>query len=275
MVMVVAISLFEGVFFLRGIGDHLVEVLQKSVNITAYFIDTATEDKILQARQEILTWPGVKSVEYISKDTALERFKAIHQEDPITQEILESVGENPLLASLDIQTHDFADYRFLNDSLTQAPFADLVSEVDYYDRETVIQLISKVAQGIERGILLVSVFGALVAILVVFNTIRLTMHNSKEEIEVMRLVGASHWFVRGPFLVQGILVGILASAIAFILSFAALFFFSPKLALFIPGFNIFEFFLNSLSLVLLIELGAGIGLGVVSALIAIRKYLNT
>jgi len=115
---------------------------------------------------------------------------------------------------------------------------------------------------------------ALVAILVVFNTVRLAIYSSREEIRVMRLVGASNWFIRGPFLVQGAISGFAAVVITLLIFTGALFFLSPKLEILFPGLNIFNSFTGNFGMLFLIQIFAGVGLGVVSSIIAIRKYLK-
>ncbi|MEK7542348.1 MAG: FtsX-like permease family protein [Patescibacteria group bacterium] len=112
-----------------------------------------------------------------------------------------------------------------------------------------------------------------IAVLVAFNTIRVTIYNSKEEIEIMRLVGASNWFIRGPFLVQGVLVGVAASLGTLVFLFVLSFFGGDQLRSF-SGFDVFSFILAQLFWLLLLLLAVGIGLGVLSAAIAINRYLR-
>ena len=114
----------------------------------------------------------------------------------------------------------------------------------------------------------------LVAVLVAFNTVRLAIYNSKEEIETMRLVGASNNFIRGPFLVQGVIVGLLASLITLSIFGIGLFLLSPGLKFMLSGFNLFRYFMDNLSVIFSIQLAAGMGLGITSSWLAIRKYLR-
>ena len=273
-VMVIAISIITGTFLLQGISDFIVVSLQESVDVSAYFVDNIAEDEILQARAEILQLPEVKSVEYISKEQALRAFLLTHENDEVVLQSLDAVGSNPLLASLNIIAHDSSQYgsivRFLHDS----SFASIISDVDYFDRIPVIERIASVTNGIQKGVLVLGIITALVAVLVAFNTIRLTIYNSKEEIEVMRLVGTSNWFIRGPFLVLGIIVGVAASLISLILFYGVVLFMSSRISDFVPGFSLSAYFVDNIVLIILLQLGVGIGLGVASAMIAIRQYLK-
>ena len=114
----------------------------------------------------------------------------------------------------------------------------------------------------------------IVAISVVFSTIKLVIENSKEEIGTMRIVGASDWFIRGPFVIQGIIYGVIAFLICFIFSDILAYFLYSKLQTMLPGFNIFNYFLTNWWIFVLIQLGSGIGLGAISALIVVKKYLE-
>jgi cell division transport system permease protein len=115
---------------------------------------------------------------------------------------------------------------------------------------------------------------ALIAFLVAFNQVKLAIFNSREEIAVQRLVGASNWFIRGPFLVQGIISGFLAVLIALLIFFPLLFFLGPKMEILFPGLNLFSLFTANFFLILLLQILTGIGLGIISSLIAMRKYLK-
>ena len=115
---------------------------------------------------------------------------------------------------------------------------------------------------------------AFVAILVTFNTIRLAIYTVREEIGIMRLVGATQWFIRGPFLVSGVLYGLSAATVVTLFFFPMTWMASPKVALLLPGFDLFHYFLNNFMQFFIVMLGSSIVLGVVSSSIAMRKYLK-
>jgi len=115
---------------------------------------------------------------------------------------------------------------------------------------------------------------AIIAILVTFNTVRLTIYNQRQEIEIMRLVGASNWQIRGPYLAEGALYGLFAAGIGLLIFAPLLYALSTKLAMFAPGVDLFGFMLSSWWLVLLLSAGAGMILGMLSSLVAIRKHLR-
>ena len=119
-----------------------------------------------------------------------------------------------------------------------------------------------------------SIVLALIAVLVTFNTVRLAIYGSKEEIETMRLVGASNWFIRGPFLAQGAIIGIFASLGTLLIFSIAVFYLGPKIAIVFSGFDVSGYFFEKFFLISSLQLVFGVGLGISSSWLAIRKYLK-
>jgi cell division transport system permease protein len=127
---------------------------------------------------------------------------------------------------------------------------------------------------VEVGGAVIMIVFALLAGLVVFNTIRLAIYANREEIGVMRVVGASNALVRGPFVVEGVLCGAIAAVLALIVSAPVLFAVDPYLNIFIPGMNLFQYFLSHFVLLFVYILLFGVVLGAVSSFVAVRRYLK-
>ncbi|MDP2641360.1 MAG: permease-like cell division protein FtsX [Candidatus Yanofskybacteria bacterium] len=273
-VMMVVIFLVSGLFILQGISAHILDSVESRVDVSAYFKKETLEQSILEAKEEMLRLPEVKEVEYVSSDEALRRFMETHSDDELVLQSLSAVGGNPLLAALHIKAWDPGSYALIADSVQESSFALQVDNVDYLDRAPVIQRITELSAAARTAVAGTSIVLAIIAILVAFNTVRLTIYNSREEIEIMRLVGASSWFIRGPFLIQGILSGMVATLFSLILLLPLVFVLSPKMQQLAPGFGLWDFFFSNLPVILFFQLLVGIGLGVLSALIAIRKHLR-
>lgn len=269
-----AVAMATFLFFVQGAGNFLIATLRESVDISIYFTDETTEEDVFALRDDLLEIPEVKDVQYVSKEQALEEFKAAHQQDPLILETLETIGGNPLLASLNIKAKDPAQYGTVAAFLEQQVSPEFIDTIDYHERAPVIERLSLLTETLQKGILVLSVVLALIAGLVVFNTIRLAIFSSKEEIEIVRLVGASDWFIQGPFVVQGIIVGLFAVFLNLVLLVPLAWFLSAKLNVFLSGFNTLQYFFSNLFVVLLLQLAVGIGIGVVSSIIAIRRYLR-
>ncbi|OHA67088.1 MAG: hypothetical protein A3C82_02435 [Candidatus Wildermuthbacteria bacterium RIFCSPHIGHO2_02_FULL_47_12] len=274
LVMVIVLFIVTSLFFLQGIGSFLITSLQESVDVSTFLKDSAQEEEIVELKQSLASLPEVKEAVYVSKEEALAQFTERHKEDQIILDSLDAIGQNPLLASINIKAWDTASFGTITGFLETTPLASIVQNVDFHERAPIIARLSSITSGVRTAMLAGSIFAGLIAVLVAFNTIRLTIYSSKEEIEVMRLVGASNMFIRSPFLLQGIIVGALASMITFILLVPFTLFLSSKLETFIPQFNLFEYFMSNFLVILSLQLFVGIGLGILSSLIAIRRYLK-
>lgn len=273
-VMVIVMSVATMLFFLQGASSFMIASLEESVDISTYLKNTATQEEITLLKEELESLPEVREVTYVSREEALESFVELHKEDEVILESLEIVGQNPLLASLSIKAFSASQYIAISEFLQNKSLASIISDVDYFDRAPVINRLTTLTSGIQSAVFLVTLFAGLIAILVVFNTIRLTIYSSRDEIEIMRLVGASNWFIRGPFIIQGIIVGVLATLITTLIFFPLTLFVGIKLQTFAPGFELFAYFANNLLLIVFLQLLTGIGLGVISSLLALRRYLK-
>ena len=276
-VLVVTIMLVTGLLFFHGIAAYLTSQIQNKIDITAYFKDGTAEQDILNVKAEITKMsPDIKSVSYISQDQASIIFSQNHANNAVFSKALQQVGENPFLPSLNITTVNGspAQYAEVSNILQTSDFSKLVDHVDFSQKEDTINKVYSITTSVNTFGLILGVILILVAILVVFNTVRLGIENSKEEISTMRVVGASEWFIRGPFIIQGIIYGVVAFIICFVFSGLAAYFMSSQIAFTLPGFDMFGYFLTNAWIFVLIQLGFGVGVGVISSFIVIKKYLK-
>ena len=273
-VMVITLGLITGLFLISVVAGGILTDLEEKVDISVYFKLDVPESDILRVKTELEGLADVKSVEYVSREQALVRFEAEHQENPLIIKSLEELGENPLEASLNIKAKVIDDYESIASFLESSRFSSLVDTVNYRQNQKVIEKLSSILSSIRKsGFIFVLVLG-LVAVMVTFNTIRITIYSLREEIGVMRLVGASNWYIRGPFVVEGIMHGLASSLIAIVIFYPAVLFVSPKVASFLTGINIADYFNQNFWQIFLLQTLVGITLGVISSLIAIRRYLK-
>lgn len=275
-VLVVTILLVTGLFFFHGISQFLISEVQDRIDITAYFKDGVDEQNILNARDEILKMsPNIKSVEYVSKDQAMQAFNEKHKDNAVLARALEEVGTNPFLPSLNITTNgDPAQYAEVSNVLQTANFSKFIDKVDFSQKKDTIEKVFSITSNINNFGIVLSIILVIVAMLVVFNTIKLAVDSSKEEISTMKIVGASDWFVRGPFIIQGAIYGFIACIISLLISGISAYFLSPKIGAVLPGFSMLSYFLSNIWILILIQLVFGAGVGIISSFIVVRKYLD-
>ena len=211
---------------------------------------------------------------YISQEEALIKFKEQHKDNPILLQSLEELDINPLEASLNIKAQETSQYASINQFLEGVYYQDIIDKVNYMQNKEVIEKLNKIVMDVKTGGLALSFLLALIVFLVTFNAIRLAIYSSREEINVMRLVGASNWFIRGPFIIEGVLYGIIATIVTLVLLYPLFYFVSPKISSFLPIGDVFSYFQTNLLSFFLLLLGIGVILGGFSSFIAVRKYLK-
>lgn len=273
-ILIITIFLVSSLFLFQKTSQFLISQLQEKVDISVYFKEDALEDDILKIKKELSTIPEVKSVKYVSKEEAIQVFTKRHKDNPVLMESLAEVGRNPFLASLNIKAWQADQYQTVADYLKNPRFENLIEKVDYYQRKPLIERIFSLTAAANKTGILLSLILVIVAILVTFNTIRLAILNQTEEIKIQRLVGASNWFIRGPFLVQGTISGILAGLFSLLIFSLVCWLLSPKIEFFFPDLKLFSFFTENFWTIFFLQFLTGISLGVISSLIAIRRYLK-
>lgn len=275
-VLMITTLLMTGLFMVGGISNFLVTELQNKIDITAYFKEDTSEVDILSIKDEILkNSPDVKSVSYVSKEDALEEFNERHKDNDVFAQALLEVGGNPFLPSLNIVTSgNPVQYEQVSNVLESDQFSNFVEKVDFSEKRDTIEKVFKITSNINRFGIILGFLLVIIAASIVFNTIKLVLDNSKEEITTMRIVGASNWFLRAPFIIEGAIFGAISFAICFIITFLFAYSLSRGVMTILPGFNSFEFFVSKLWLIIPIQLLCSVGLGAASSFIVVTKYLK-
>ena len=273
MVLSLVLSVLGGLIFIGALADTALRSVESKIDISVYFLSDAEEQQIMAVKKELETLPDVREVSYISREEALVRFRETHKDDTLIASALDELGDNPLQASINIRAADPAHYAAISDFLAQKAYP-AVEKINYFENQIVINRLSAITTTVRGMGAALALFLAFIAVLVAFNTIRLAIYTMREEIGIMRLVGATAWFIRGPFLISGFLYGLAASIAVTAVFFPLTWLAAPKLALLVPNFNLFSYFLSNLVEFFAIMAGSGILLGVGSSLIAVRRYLK-
>lgn len=276
-VSILTLSLFiVSLSFLIGMTTSLIlENMRSKVSVSVSFNPDVTEERILQIKNEISKYTKeIVSVEYVSRDKALETFLAESGNDPIIAQAVKEIGENPLLASLVIKAVRPEDYPLIVSQIEGSTFQNDVSRINYAKNKKIFERLDHINQTTKKAGLILGFIFIFVAILITFNTIRITIYSHRQEFEIMRLVGASNIYVRMPFVFEGALYGLVAAVLTTGFLFGMAYYFSPFTAGALPQGNLTSLFLSSFwsifgGLILL-----GVSLGVVSSAIAIRRYLK-
>ncbi|TSA44192.1 ABC transporter permease [bacterium] len=273
-VMILALLVFEGLILFNVVSKGAIQAIQEKVDISVYFKSNAPEDTILNLKRSIEGLDEVKFVEYISQEQALANFKARHaDEDTITQ-TLNELDVNPLLASLNIKAKDLHRYDSIASYLGKPDFQDSIQKITYAQNQVVINRLTSLVDNFGRGGFALTVFLAFLAAVVTFNTIRLAIFSNSDQIGIMRLVGASNSFIRGPYVIEGLMYGVISALICFVIFIPLISFVSPHINSFVPEVDLQAYFNANFVSLLLYQFVFGIALGIVSGIIATRRYLS-
>jgi cell division transport system permease protein len=273
-IMVLALIVFLGVILFGVVTSRAAASIQDKIDISVFFNTNVSEDQILNIQQSLQGLPEVAGVIYVSRDQALQNFKTAHAGDQAVSQALSELNANPLDASLEIKAKNPSQYQQIADYLAAPSIAQYVDTQSYTNNQDIINRLAKIVRYVEGGGLGIVILLALIAGLVVFNTIQLAIYSNREEIGVMRVVGASNALVRGPFVIEGMLCGGIAAVITLILVTPVLYFLAPYLDVFIPGLGLFKYFYTHIFLLFLYELAFGVVIGGLSSSVAVRKYLR-
>lgn len=248
--------------------------LENKIDISVYFYDKATDEQVLIIKSQLSKRGDVAQVKFISKADALELWDSRQMDERIKN--LVTADNNPLPRSLEIKATDPDHLDTIASFLTKDEYKDLVRKVDYQENKDIIQKLgSVIAFSRKLGIALSIVF-ILISILVILNTIRLTIVTRKDELEIMRLVGANNNFIKIPFFVESVLYGIFASILALVIIIVGFNILTPYITRYLGDLSIdFSSFLkNNILIIILLQLVISILLSIICSWISIRKYLK-
>jgi cell division transport system permease protein len=279
LVMVITLSVIASLIFVSATLNTLLVDIRSKVDINVYFLTSAQEPDILALQGTLETLPEIESVSYTSREQALENFRLRHENDESTLQALDELEDNPLGASLNIRAKDPSQYagiaEFLEgDGALSTSGQEIIDKINYFQNKTMIDRLTRLINSAERLGTIVTIALVVVSILITFNTIRLAIYISREEISVMRLVGASSFYIRGPFVVAGTIYGALAGLLTLILFYPATYWMGSKYSALL-GINLFEYYTRNFGQVFLIIMLSGMAIGAVSSFLAVLKYLKT
>lgn len=274
LIMVITLAILTTTLLLFNLASVAISNVQERVDISVYFKSNVSEQQILAVKSSIESFPEVAHVNYISAATALEIFKQKHANDPLITESLDELGENPLPPALQVKARELNQYQEIVRELDKDEYKTYISKVNFDDNRAIIERLSAILGAITKfGIGLVVIFTA-IAIMVIFNTIRLTINNRREEVEIMRLVGATNWYIRGPFIIEAVIYALTATVITTLLLIPVFQYVIPRLNIYLgaaPGQSFSAF---SLGYLFLLQLAVALILGILCSFLAIRRYLK-
>lgn len=278
-ILTITLSIITSFYLFRTVFDYTLDQVKEKVDVRVYLTVDTTEEQAAEVKAKILGLTDVKSVVYTSRDQALLDFKKKHEGDQLTLQALDELGTNPFGASLSIIAKDTSRYDAIATQLSEGSGLlgeekGVIDKVNYYQIKDSIDKLNSIIGWTNTVGFWLSVVFVLMSCMIVYNTIRLAIFVYRDEIAVMKLVGASNMFIRGPFIVESLLYSITATLMTVVIFFPATIWVTKKTVFFFEGLNINAFYTEHLvQLVGMLLLFSSL-LTVISSFLAVRKYLK-
>lgn len=278
LIMTITLFVITSLIFIQAALSSSLNDIKEKVDVTVYFVSNTDESPIKNIEEALMNLPEVQSITYTSQDQALTDFKEKHSNDYLTLQALDELGQNPLGASLNIKAKDPSQYEsivkyFEGDSTLSREALTIVDKIDYHQNKIVIDRLTSIINGAKKLGFAVSLILVLISLVITFSTIRLIIYMSRDEINVMKLVGADGKYIRGPFIVSGILVGIMASIVTILIFIPVSIWLGNQMTDFV-GINLYTYYKSNFLQLFIIMLGSGVAIGVISSVFAIHRYLK-
>ena len=276
LVFVLTLTMINMLVVVHVLTQAAVSQVEDRIDVSVYFKRGTTETTILGAREYLINLSQVRSAEYISSEEAYARFTERHRSDASIIGALNTIESNPFGGSLVIQARNPEDFAFILEALNNPQFGDAIEKKDFDDHERIITRIQLVTQRIQWFALGVGAVFLLIAALIVFNAIRIAIYTHREEIGIMKLVGASNGFIRLPFVLEALLFSIISTLIMMVALLPVLQVIEPPISTFFgtASIGLFSFFVSNGLVVFGGQFLIVAFLSVVSASVAMSRYLN-
>jgi cell division transport system permease protein len=272
-IMVLSLFIVNLLITVRVITNSAIDSIKDKIDITLYMKNNSTETDIGSLKTRVEALPLVKQVDYVSQAQALDQFRQKNQANPDVLQALRELNNNPLTPTLIVKPRDVTQYDDLVVSLDQLN-STIIDSKNADNPKLMLDKINRVASKINEVGMIVSLIFIAITILVVYNTIRINIFTHNREIKVMRLVGASNWFIRAPFIFSGIIYSLFGLAITLALFFPFLTLLHPYLKTFFAGYNldIIQYFQLNYLRIFGFQLLAACLINIIASVIAVRKY---
>lgn len=278
-IMTLTLLMTSFLYFLNVLGGQVLRTIEQKVDLSATFQEEIRDDQIQIVSDDIASRPDVEEVRIVTSEEALELFRRRHADDPFIEESLRELEANPLPTTLFVVATDPRNYQSIAAALESEQYTPFIEKVNFENSRTVIERLIVVMGGVRNVGLITTVVLATLVILIMFNTIRLAIYSFREEIDIMRLVGASNWFIRGPFIIEAVFVALLSVVVSVLVLYPILDSVTPQVERFffsgqVEPFNVYAYALANWPTVIGLQAAVAIGLAVFSSLFAIRRYLR-
>lgn len=278
-VMVVTLTIVLFSIIANATFNNTINEINQKIDISVYLKDKVTDSQREKLISELQSLPNVESIEYLSKDQVLEKYR---QQNQGNLELLLAISQtdNPLPATIQIKPKDPVKINDIKTVIENPANLELQSDETSYsgDRKEAIDKITTATSFFKKAVFAGVVVFAIISMLIIFNTIRMAIFNRRDELTIMRLLGAKPWYIRGPFIVETMIYGIVSAIIS--LSLCNFLFIVQSQAFDASSLGLLDikfandYFADNFWIFLILQLTAGMTIGAVSAYVATKRYLK-
>ncbi|HEY1041106.1 MAG TPA: permease-like cell division protein FtsX [Candidatus Paceibacterota bacterium] len=254
--------------------------IESKVDVSVYMLPSTPQDVVTSLASQLEAVEGVAEVKVTTAADALAQFKELHADDELIMQSLKELNGNPLGPSITVKADSPSDYGTLvaylsNDtSLEQSGADGYVEYINFNDNKSIIDNLIRLSNSLKTiGLVGIIVFTLLSAV-ISFTTIRLGIYSSRDEIGIMRLVGAENYIIRGPFMVEGVIIALSSTVVAVVIMGILTTAYATRLNTYFGGFNVSQYFTSNVFQFVGILLGVALVIGITSAYVATQKYLD-
>lgn len=272
-ILILALFTVNMLVVVKVIGETAVSAIQDKIDINLFLVNTAEEEQVLNLKNKVSSLPEVEEVVYISKEDALKNFKESHKNNPEIIDALEELGNNPLAPSLVIKPKELDMFDSLINNLYTIE-DEIIESRNFTNYKLMLDKINYITKRVTDAALFLSSVFIFITILVIYNSVRVAIYTHRNEIGIMRLVGASNMFIQMPYLVSGIIYTFFGIAVVMILFYPFLNLLQPYLETFFVGYNVdmIKYFYGNILSIFGIQFLVAASINVFASYLAVRKY---
>jgi len=259
----------------RVLTDESIKAVKDQIDVSIYFHPEATEEEINEVREYVGSFPEVVDETYLNRDHVLETFKEHYKDNEEIIASLEELGENPLGPTMVVKTRDPKDYQKIIDALSIPEYENIIEAKTFADTQKAIERISAITTQVERFTYALTALFAIIAFIIIFNTIRVAIYTQRAEIGIKRLVGATNWFIRGPYIMESFFFTVVSVGVTYLIAHFVLRFLDPYIAIIFDEVGLLtNYFYSNIAMLLGMQFLAVLLLTVFTSALAMRKYLK-
>jgi cell division transport system permease protein len=275
-VLTLTVISINSLLVLNVLSKIAVSTVESKVDISAHFRADVDEGRIQAAKVTLLSMQEVRDVLYVSPEENLEHFRDLNGQDLDIIASLDEVGANPFGATLIIRARNTVDYPAILQALSQPLFTNLIEEQNFDDHQAMVERLNYITNKLELIMFVLTIAFGLIALLIIVNAIRISIYTHKEEIGIMRLVGASNWFIRGPFYVEALIWTVISLGLTLALLYPILVLIQPFLQRFFDtnSIDLVAFYWVNAPQVIGLQLLGIAGMTLLTSKVATARYLR-